>query len=253
MESFGERLRRLRENKNLTQEQLGKILNVKKSAISKYETDKISMNIESIKLLARYFDVPLSYLIDVDIDSIRTSSKIPFLGRVHTGTNMLAVDNIESYLAIPEYLSADFVLKVSGDSMIGAGILNGDLALCRLSAKPQPGQIIAVIQQNMTEEFSEIFLRYYFNEAGQPVLKSANPDYPDIDYQTNAYSSVGKLSAIIRLQTPDYEVYTEYLNIKNNEEWLGVIEAASEYGLSPQDILASVNIQAKILKKMKTP
>jgi len=101
LESFGERLRRLRENKNLTQEQLGKILNVKKSAISKYETDKISMNIESIKLLARYFDVPLSYLIDVDIDSIRTSSKIPFLGRVHTGTNMLAVDNIESYLAIP--------------------------------------------------------------------------------------------------------------------------------------------------------
>ncbi len=250
MGSFGERLRQLRENNNLTQEQLGKILNVKKSAISKYETDKISMNIESIKLLARHFDIPLSHLIDVETDSIKTSYELPILGRVHPDLPLLDNENIEEYLDVPKYLSADFVLKVSDDSMIGAGILHGDLAICRESEEPQSGQII-VVRRKTFGEYSEISLRFYFKEAKQPVLKSANPHYPDIDYQAEGYQPVGYLAAIIRRDAPDYETYTDYLTIKDQEEWLGVIETAAEYGLSPQDILSSVNVQAKILKRLK--
>jgi len=249
--SFGERLRQLRENNNLTQEQLGKILNVKKSAISKYETDKISMNIDSIKLLARYFDVPTSHLIDLDPNSMKTSNKLPILSaRVNTTQTLLAADNIEDYLDVPEYLVADFILKVSGDSMIGAGILDGDLAICRESAEPRSDQIIAA-RKDISGEYSEVSLMYYFDTSGQPILRSANPNYPDIDYHAEGYTSVGHLTALIRRYAPGYDIYTDYLTKKDNEEWTEVIETAAEYGLSPQDILSSVNIQAKILKRLR--
>jgi repressor LexA len=252
LESMGERLRRLRENKNITQEQLGQVLNVKKSAISKYETNRVSMNIETIILLARYFSVPVTYLIESETDLIKMPGRIPLLGPVHTGSNLLAEENIEDFLDVPDYLSADFILKVSDEAMIGAGIMAGDLALCKIAPQPQTGQIIAV-RKDTAEFFTEISLRYYLNQSGQPVLKSANPDHPDSFLQTDSITIIGKMVSLIRLEAPEYQTYTHYLTTHAKEEWMEVIETAADYGLSPQDILASVNLQAKLLKRLKTP
>ncbi len=253
--SFGSRLRELRENRALRQEDLGKLFTVGKSAVSQWENDIRVPDINIIVQLAKYFECSIDYLFGLSNDIHHNPNrsnmvKLPILGRVHAGLTLLAADNIEEYLYIPQYLSADFILKVSGDSMIGAGILDGDLAICRESEEPQSGQII-VVRRKPSGEYSDISLRYYFKEASQPVLKSANPHYPNSDYQAGGYKTVGHLVAIIRRGAPDYEIYTDYLTIKDNEEWLGVIETAAEYGLSPQDILSSVNVQAKILKRLK--
>ena len=61
--SFGRRLRELREEKELTQEQFGEIFNFKKALISKYENDKLQPSIETINSLADYFDVSSDYLL----------------------------------------------------------------------------------------------------------------------------------------------------------------------------------------------
>ncbi len=253
--SFGSRLRELRETKALRQEDLGRLFTVGKSAVSQWENDIRVPDINIIIKIARYFECSVDYLFGISDDRYYSSSsmvKLPLLGQVHKDLLLLDKNNIQDYLDVPVYLSADFILKISDDSMIGAGILEGDLALCRASAEPKPGQIIAV-RENTAGQFVEISLRYYFKEAGKAVLKSANPYYPDIDYQANSCTAIGQLASLIRLDAPGYEIYTDYLTIKDEEEWMGVIEAASEYGLSPQDILASVNIQAKILKRLKTP
>lgn len=60
---LGSRIRELREERGLTQEELGKILNLTKGNISKYESSKLEPNIETIKLIANYFKVSTDYLL----------------------------------------------------------------------------------------------------------------------------------------------------------------------------------------------
>lgn len=60
--SLGERLKKMREEKGLTQEELGKIINVSKPSISRYEAGTNEPNNETLKKLANFFDVSLDYL-----------------------------------------------------------------------------------------------------------------------------------------------------------------------------------------------
>jgi len=253
--SFGSKLRELRENKGLRQEDLGKLFNVGKSAVSQWENDVRIPDTNTIVQIAKYFGCSADYLLGLDSRIFSNNDrlnlvKLPILGLVRTGLTLMAADNIEDYLDIPEYLAADFILKVRSDSLIGAGILDGDLAICRETAEPRSGQIIAA-RKDISGEYSEVGLMYYFDTGGQPILRSANPNYPDIDYHAEGYTSVGHLTALIRRYAPGYDIYTDYLTIKNKEEWTEVMETAAEYGLTPQDILSSVNIQAKILKRLR--
>lgn len=61
--NFGERLKKLREEKGIIQEDLGKIVNLSKANISKYEKNIIEPNNETLTLLANYFDVSIDYLL----------------------------------------------------------------------------------------------------------------------------------------------------------------------------------------------
>jgi len=63
LSSVGNRIRQLREERGLTQEQLGKILNVQKAAISKYEKGRTLPDSESLKKLAKFFNVSADYLL----------------------------------------------------------------------------------------------------------------------------------------------------------------------------------------------
>lgn len=63
MTTFGSRLKQLREDKSLTQEQLGKVLNVKKAAVSKYENENTSPDNATLCKLADFFSVTVDYLL----------------------------------------------------------------------------------------------------------------------------------------------------------------------------------------------
>lgn len=62
-ETFGKRLKDLRNERGLTQEGLAKELNVDKSTIAKYETDKIEPSISMLKVIVKYFDVSADYML----------------------------------------------------------------------------------------------------------------------------------------------------------------------------------------------
>ncbi len=66
MENFGERIKNLREERNLTQSALAKELNVDKSTIAKYETNSISPSCQMLIILAKYFSVSTDYLLGLE-------------------------------------------------------------------------------------------------------------------------------------------------------------------------------------------
>lgn len=56
---------------------------------------------------------------------------LPVLGTIRTGIPILADEHVEDILEVPDYIKGDYILRVQGDSMVGAGILEGDLAICK--------------------------------------------------------------------------------------------------------------------------
>src|SRR3954465_12475360 len=83
-------------------------------------------------------------------DAVEEFVKIPLLGRVSAGPGLLAEDNIEDTLTLPRHFvryppQEVFALKVRGDSMIGAGILDGDTVLVRVQKEASDGYIVVAL------------------------------------------------------------------------------------------------------------
>lgn len=108
----------------------------------------------------------------------RTSSvSLPIVGVVRAGLPEPAMEDIEGYFAIDSSQlrsGGAFFLRVKGDSMIGASILEGDLALVR----PQPSAENRDIVVAMVD--GEATLKRFFRERGRIRLQAANPNYDDI-------------------------------------------------------------------------
>ena len=122
----GQRIKKLRKEKGLTQEQLGNLLGVKKSAIAKYENNRVeNLKKETIQKLSEIFEVPATYFLGIDETNqptITNSITIPLYNDISCGTGIFVDDNIDEYIALPESLltlnKEYFCQYASGDSMI---------------------------------------------------------------------------------------------------------------------------------------
>ena len=110
--------------------------------------------------------------------TLEQTRKVPLLGFVHAGHPQLAEEVQEGTIELPVSSQADFALRVHGDSMIGAGILDGDIAVCRRVEHqvPKPGDIVVTLIGS-TEATLKILTQ---TPKGDLLLKAANPSYPDI-------------------------------------------------------------------------
>ncbi len=99
--------------------------------------------------------------------------RIPLLGQIACGTPILAEQNVEDYVDLPRHIRADFTLTCRGDSMIGAGIQDGDMVYIRQQPEVENGEIAAV----MVDEEEATLKRFYFD--GLTVqLVAENPKFP---------------------------------------------------------------------------
>ena len=104
--------------------------------------------------------------------------QVPILGQVTAGMSILAVEDIEGYLPYEQASGYGeyFALRIKGDSMIGAGILNGDYIIVRQQNTATPGQIVvAMIEDEATCKTLKI------EDDGHVWLMPENPDYSPID------------------------------------------------------------------------
>ena len=121
-------------------------------------------------------------------DSFR-EDRIPVIGVVTAGVPILATENIEGYIPW-EGESGCFALRVRGDSMIGAGILDGDKVVVRPQKTAENGEIVvALIEDSATVK--------RFRRDGTGVwLMPENPSYAPID--ATLASILGKVRAVLR-------------------------------------------------------
>lgn len=100
--------------------------------------------------------------------------QVPLVGDIACGIPILAEENIEDYIDLPEEIRADFCLRCKGDSMINARIYDGDLVFVRQQADVENGQIAVVLIEN------EATLKRVYKQKGSLLLQAENPEFAPI-------------------------------------------------------------------------
>ncbi|MCE5187202.1 MAG: transcriptional repressor LexA [Planctomycetaceae bacterium] len=124
---------------------------------------------------------------------------LPLVGRVAAGEPILAEQNIETYIDIPELVKKQyrdaFLLKVVGDSMIEDGIMDGDYVIVRPQSTVENDQIAVVLLED------EATVKRVFFKSGQVILKPANPKYKSKSFKKGDKSVriVGKVAGCFRM------------------------------------------------------
>jgi SOS regulatory protein LexA len=120
---------------------------------------------------------------------------VPLVGSVQAGFPSPEEEVLADKLSMDEYLitrpEASFLLQVSGDSMTGAGIMEGDLVIIEKGRHPRTGDIV------IAEVDGDWTMKYFEKRDGQVVLVAANPKYPDIRPRTDLRLG-GVVTAVIR-------------------------------------------------------
>ncbi|HJU36948.1 MAG TPA: transcriptional repressor LexA [Gaiellaceae bacterium] len=99
--------------------------------------------------------------------------KLPLLGQIAAGGPLLADENVEDEIAVPESLHGDFLLRVKGDSMVEAGILDGDVVVVRRAQDARDGEIVVALAGD-DETADEATVKRFFRENGRIRLQPEN-------------------------------------------------------------------------------
>ena len=120
-------------------------------------------------------------------------TSVPLVGRIAAGQPLLAAENLDGYLPIPADMAQGdglFALKVRGDSMVNAGIFDGDVIVARQQSNADNGDIVVALVDE------EATVKRFFRESGQIRLQAENSAYPPII--TPNVQILGKVALSIR-------------------------------------------------------
>src|SRR5215831_12397360 len=106
-------------------------------------------------------------------DTVAELPKLPLLGQIAAGGPLLAEENVEDEIAVPENLRGDFLLRVKGESMIDAGILDGDVVVVRRAQDARDGEIVVALAGD-DEAADEATVKRFFRESGRIRLQPEN-------------------------------------------------------------------------------
>ncbi len=126
----------------------------------------------------------------------RPVKQVPLVGDIAAGTNVLASENIEELLPLPEDLTGGgnlFMLRVRGDSMVEAGILDGDYVVVRQQPDAEPGEIVAAGIPG-----GEATVKRYSREGDEVVLIPANQHMQPLVYPASQVQIFGKVVTVMR-------------------------------------------------------
>ena len=106
-------------------------------------------------------------------DDVRDVSRLPLVGEIAAGGPMLAEENIEEYVPMPASTRGDFLLRVKGESMIEAGILDGDLVIVQRAQDARNGEIVVALAGD-DESADEATVKTFYREKGRVRLQPEN-------------------------------------------------------------------------------
>ena len=115
-------------------------------------------------------------------EDARDVARLPLVGQIAAGGPLLAEQNVEEYVPLPAATKGDFLLRVKGESMIDAGILDGDLVIVQRAQDARNGEIVVALAGD-DESADEATVKTYYREADrirlQPENSALEPIYAD--------------------------------------------------------------------------
>ena len=200
-----ENIKKYRKIRGLSQAALAELTGYgDRSSIAKIESGSVDLPQSKIAAFANALGVSPVTLMGMNDASIPTAAniepmpamrKIPLLGTISCGDPILAAENVEEEVDIPEHIRADFALRCRGDSMIGAEIYDGDIVYIRQQRTVLNGQIAAVLIED-----EATLKRFYYNEAaGRVMLSAENPDYEPLVYTGEELNRISVLGLAVGL------------------------------------------------------
>lgn len=167
---------------------------------------------------------------------------VPILGRIKAGVPLLSEENREGDIEVPEHLKGktQFALRVSGDSMTGAGIQAGDIVFLRMADRHPPahGNIVAAMRDE-----GEMTLKRYIKQNGRYWLHAENPAYEDLPVDERVQiqgTYVGRWTEHEGTVEPPVEDMTR-------DELL--TKLAQLEGMDPDDLAEAVEFVRKLKRK----
>ena len=104
---------------------------------------------------------------------LRDVTRLPLVGEIAAGGPLLAEQNVEDYLPMPSSTKGDFLLRVKGESMIEAGILDGDLVIVQRAQDARNGEIVVALAGD-DEAADEATVKTFYRESGRIRLQPEN-------------------------------------------------------------------------------
>ena len=212
--SIGKRLKALRVERDLTQDQVAKYIETTKQAIYKYETGIVTnIPTDKIERLAELFGVPPSYLLGWSRDGEDATAspilpapvaaqlrpvrhrRFPVLGNVACGEPTFADEQRGTFVDASSDVDADFCLIANGDSMINARIFQGDLLFVKSQEIVDDGEIAVVLIGDETT----VKRVYYDRENNTLTLMPENPTHKPMRFSGAALADIrilGKVTAV---------------------------------------------------------
>ena len=201
------RIKMLREEKHLTQQELADKLNSAKSTIGMYENGNRKPSYEVLIKLSEIFGCSIDYIVgtsnernsNVQYDPNAEVRSVPIVGKIRAGEPILAEDNIEGYFPIlPSMYNADstqdlFCLEVIGDSMNNV-IEEGSYALIRKQDTAENGDIVVALVNGDNEATLKRFEQIN-NSLVALKPDSTNKEYTVryIDLSSTEFKIIGKI------------------------------------------------------------
>ena len=125
------------------------------------------------------------------------SVAVPLVGRIAAGSPILADENVQEYIAVPQGFATDaehFALTVQGDSMTGAGILDGDIVVVLGESAPVDGDIVAAVLPGPAED--EATVKRLRRDRERVLLVPENPTMQPIEMTEGRIA--GRVVAVLR-------------------------------------------------------
>lgn len=198
------RLRNVFEKSGLTQTEVCEKTGINKGALSSYLSGRYFPKQKTIDKLSKVFNVSINYLMGFEPEhsqkgdssdltgitniSFPASKPVPILGDICAGEGTWCEENFEGHFFIDSSVKADFCVRVRGDSMIDAGIFNGDLAFIKKTYDYTNGKIYAV----RINSDCEAVLKKVFWQDDTIILNPCNADYEPIVTDAEGMTVIGE-------------------------------------------------------------
>lgn len=217
MPKFNERLKQLRQEKMISQQEFANFIGISKSSVNMYERGEREPGIETLEAIADFFNVDMDYLLGksdhrnkqawlADIDKSYVGIKnilpiekkrFPLLGNIACGEPIFANEEHELYVVAGADIDADFCLRAKGDSMTGARIFDGDIVFIKEQPMVENGDIAAVI----IGDEATLKRVQYDRENNEIALFAENHAYKTLRYKDSELDNIRILGKAVAFQS----------------------------------------------------